>query len=138
VVSFSSNVVLREFLVSLNLVSKPRMLSVRCDYVLSPLQLLSGGDHHHGHSHGDGLAQEGYDHDESHRITTQEGVVILEIFEEGVPPRFRLHSETGPALAAHSSVIETMRSEGTRQQFSMAEHGAIWNQLRKSRSLIHS
>src|ERR1700739_2624870 len=30
--------------------------------------LLSGGDHHHGHSHSDGLAQEGYDHDESHRI----------------------------------------------------------------------
>jgi cation diffusion facilitator family transporter len=85
--------------------------------------LLSGGDHHHGHSHSDGLAQEGYDHDESHRITTQEGVVILEIFEEGVPPRFRLHSETGPALAARSSIIETMRPEGTRQQFSMAERG---------------
>src|SRR6202022_4204871 len=38
--------------------------------------LLSGGDHHHGHQHGHGLAQEGQDHDESHRITTQEGVVI--------------------------------------------------------------
>jgi hypothetical protein len=25
----------------------------------------------------------------------QEGVVILEILEDGVPPRFRLHSETG-------------------------------------------
>jgi Co/Zn/Cd efflux system component len=51
--------------------------------------LLSGGDHHHGH----GLAQVGHDHDEPHRITTQEGVVILEIFEDGMPPRFRLHSE---------------------------------------------
>ncbi len=81
--------------------------------------LLSGGDHHQGHPHGHGLAQKGHDHDESHRITTQEGVVILEIFEDGVPPRFRLHSETGPSLAA--SVIETMRPEGTRQQFSMTE-----------------
>ena len=81
--------------------------------------LLSGGDHHHGH----GLAQEGHDHDESPRIATQEGVVILEIFEDGVPPRFRLHSETGPSLAAHSTVIETMRPEGTRQQFSMTERG---------------
>ncbi|HSZ78126.1 MAG TPA: CDF family Co(II)/Ni(II) efflux transporter DmeF [Chthoniobacterales bacterium] len=85
--------------------------------------LLSGGDHHHGHPHSHGLALEGHDCDESHRITTQEGVVILEIFEDGVPPRFRLHSETGPSLAAHSSVIETLRPEGTRQQFSMTERG---------------
>jgi cation diffusion facilitator family transporter len=85
--------------------------------------LLSGGDHHHGHRHGHSLAQEGHDHDESHRITTQEGVVILEIFEDGMPPRFRLHSEAGSSLAAHSTVIETMRPEGTRQQFSMTERG---------------
>ena len=39
VVSFSRNVVLRELLFSLNSVSKPRMLSVRADYVLSSLQL---------------------------------------------------------------------------------------------------
>ena len=85
--------------------------------------LLSGGDDHHGHPHGHGVTQEGYDRDESYRIATQEGAVILEIFEDGVPPRFRLHSETGPSLAAQSSVIETMRPEGTRQQFSMTERG---------------
>ena len=85
--------------------------------------LLNGGDHHHGHSHGHGLAEEGHDHDASHRITTQGGVVILEIFEDGVPPRFRLQSETGPSLAAHASFIETLRPEGTRQQFSMTERG---------------
>ena len=39
VVSFSSNVVLRGLLFSLNLVSKPAMFSVRGDYVLSSLQL---------------------------------------------------------------------------------------------------
>src|SRR5208337_2514480 len=39
VVSFSSNVVLRDPLFSLNLVSKPRMLSVRGDYVLSSLHV---------------------------------------------------------------------------------------------------
>jgi cation diffusion facilitator family transporter len=93
--------------------------------------LLNGADHHHGHSHSHGLAQERHDHDESHRITTQEGVVILEIFEEGVPPRFRLHSETGPSLAAHSSVIETMRPEGTRQQFSMVERGGYLESVEK-------
>src|SRR5208337_3926095 len=39
VVSFSSNVVLSDPLFSLNSVWKPRMLSVRADYVLSSLQL---------------------------------------------------------------------------------------------------
>jgi cation diffusion facilitator family transporter len=85
--------------------------------------LLSAGDHHHGHSHSHGLAQEGHGQDESHRITTQGGVVILVIFEDGVPPRFRLSRETGASLAAHSSVIETMRAEGTSQQFRMIERG---------------
>ena len=40
VVSFSRNVVLRGLLFSINLVSKPRMLSVRGDYVLSSLQVV--------------------------------------------------------------------------------------------------
>jgi len=39
VVSFSPNVVLRDPLFSLNVVSKPRMLSVRGNYVLSSLQV---------------------------------------------------------------------------------------------------
>ena len=47
----------------------------------------------------------------------------MEVFEDGVPPRFRLRPETGSSLAAHSSVIETMRPEGTSQQFSMIERG---------------
>ena len=82
--------------------------------------LLSGGDHHHGHSHGHGVAEEG---GESYRITAQGGVVILEIFEDGVPPRFRLRPEAGLSLDVHSTLIETMRPEGTRQQFSLIERG---------------
>jgi cation diffusion facilitator family transporter len=85
--------------------------------------LLSGGDHDHGHSHSHGAAHEGHDHDESHRIATRGGMVVLEVFEEGLPPRFRLRSETGPSLAAHSSVIETRRPDGTRHQFTMMERG---------------
>ena len=85
--------------------------------------LLSGGDHHHGHSHSHGLAQEEHDHDESHRITTRGGVVILEVFEDGVPPRFRLRAETEAALAAQTATIETVRSDGARQQFTMKDQG---------------
>ena len=57
--------------------------------------LLSGGGHHHGHSHGH--AHEGHDHDEAHHISTRVGVVVLEVFEDGVPPRFRLRVEDGQA-----------------------------------------
>jgi cation diffusion facilitator family transporter len=46
--------------------------------------LLTGGDHHHGHSHSHDPAQEGYHNDESHRITTPGGMVTFEIFEDGV------------------------------------------------------
>jgi hypothetical protein len=32
-----------------------------------------------------------------------------------------LHSETGPSLGAHSTVVKTMRPEGTSEQFSMTK-----------------
>ena len=85
--------------------------------------LLSGGHTHaHGHSHGHHDHAHD-DHDETQKLTTPAGVVALEIFEEGVPPRFRLSSETGPALSAQGSSIETLRSDGTRQLFAMADRG---------------
>jgi cation diffusion facilitator family transporter len=83
--------------------------------------LLSGGGHLHGHSHGH--AHEGHDHDETHRITTGAGVVVLEVFEDGVPPRFRLRAETGPALTAQATSVETIRPDGARQLFAMEDHG---------------
>ncbi|MBV9643444.1 MAG: CDF family Co(II)/Ni(II) efflux transporter DmeF, partial [Verrucomicrobia bacterium] len=83
--------------------------------------LLSGGGHHHGHSHSHGSAQEEHDHNESHRIPTAEGMVVLELFEDGVQPRFRLHSKTGRTPPAPSCIIETLRADGKRQQFKMLE-----------------
>src|ERR1700675_5054319 len=47
-----------------------------------------------------GLTHESHDHDESHEIATAAGTVAVEIFEDGVPPRFRLRPATGPALMA--------------------------------------
>ena len=92
--------------------------------VASAWLLSRGGDHHHGHSHGHLHGHgEAHDHDEAHRIETRSGMVVLEVFEDGVPPRFRLRAETGPALAAHTSIIETVRPDGTCQQFAMAYRG---------------
>jgi cation diffusion facilitator family transporter len=81
--------------------------------------LLSSGGHHHGHGH----AHEGHDLGEVHHISTEAGVVALEVFEHGMPPRFRLRAETGPALAAQTASIETVRPDGSRQVFAMHDQG---------------
>jgi cation diffusion facilitator family transporter len=90
--------------------------------------LLSGGelhDHDHGHSHGHGHVHESQNHDESHEIATAAGLVVLEVFEDGVPPRFRLRAITGSALMAQASSIETVRPDGTRQLFAMGDKGGF-------------
>ena len=87
---------------------------------ISSAWLLSGGDHGHSHAHRHGG---GETHDDEHRITTPDGILALNVFEDGVPPRFRLRAETGPAVAAHASSIETLRPDGTRQKFAFSDHG---------------
>jgi cation diffusion facilitator family transporter len=79
--------------------------------------LLSGGGHHHhhGHSHGD----LDHDHDETHSIQTDMGHLQLEIYEDGVPPRFRMSFLDQP-LAADDVTIETVRPDGARRVFAMA------------------
>ena len=88
--------------------------------------LLSGGahfGHRHGHSHGP--AHPAHDHDESRRIETKGGAVVLDVFEEGVPPRFRLSAESGLALVASAASVETVRPDGARQAFAFADHGGF-------------
>ena len=89
--------------------------------VASAWLLSSGGHHHHGHGH----AHQGHDHDESHEIATAAGTVVLEVFEDGVPPRFRLRAATGPVLMAQASSIETLRPDATRQLFAMQDKGGF-------------
>jgi cation diffusion facilitator family transporter len=90
--------------------------------------LLSGGDHHHGHSH-DHAHGHSHDpgtaeaHDESQRLTTKDGSVVLDIFEDGVPPRFRIYADAGPALSAAAISIETVRPDGSSQLFGFADKG---------------
>jgi cation diffusion facilitator family transporter len=86
--------------------------------------LLSGGGHHE-HGHGHGHAHQGHDLDESHAIATAAGTVVLEVFEDGVPPRFRLRATSGSALMAQPASIETVRPDGTRQSFAMQDHAGF-------------
>ena len=83
--------------------------------------LLSSGGHHHGHSHGH--AHEGHAHDEAHHIASGLGDIVVEVFEDAVPPRFRLRGGTGLVLAAQAVSIETVRPDGARQLFTMTDRG---------------
>jgi cation diffusion facilitator family transporter len=90
--------------------------------------LLSGGGHHHGHSHGHdhghahGAHDDRHDHDESREIATASGTVRLEVFEDGVPPRFRLRAQSGQALkTAQTATVETVRPDWARQVFIMRD-----------------
>jgi Co/Zn/Cd efflux system component len=78
--------------------------------------LLSGGGHHHDHGHSG--AGHDHDHDQAHKFQTDAGPLTLEIFEDGVPPHFRL-SFSGRALPADDITIETVRPDGARQVFPM-------------------
>jgi cation diffusion facilitator family transporter len=82
--------------------------------------LLSGGGRHHGHAHGRGHGRRDHhrEHDQAHSLQSSAGTLLLEIFEDGVPPRFRL-SSMGQALAADDVTIETVRPDGARQLFAM-------------------
>jgi Co/Zn/Cd efflux system component len=89
--------------------------------------LLGSGDHHHGsdHAHGDHVHGHGpaHAHDEVHRIATGTGAVALSVFEEGVPPRFRLASIAGPKPAADTVSVETVRPDGEQQFFNFTDQG---------------
>ena len=95
---------------------------------LASAWLLSGGDQHghpHGHSHGHGHG--GAHHEETRLVDTAFGVVALEVFEEGVPPRFRLRFEGQKTPS--TATIETIRLDGRRQNFAFADRGAYLESL---------
>jgi cation diffusion facilitator family transporter len=85
--------------------------------------LLSGGDdHHHGHSHGHDEKPEHDRGEDSKLIDTPSGVLALSIFEDGVPPVFRIHSASGGALPPAELVkVTTSRPDGSRQVFGFSQ-----------------
>jgi cation diffusion facilitator family transporter len=87
--------------------------------------LLSGGHgHDHGHSHGH--HHHGHDHhghESGHAIATASGPVILDIFEDGVPPRFRL------TPGASGAQVETLRPDGRRQTFALRDCGGFMESI---------
>ena len=94
--------------------------------------LLSSGGEHHQHAHGHAHAHaHGHNHGHEHHaahdadrwITTASGSFSLRISEDGVPPRFRLATETAPPGDAPHVEVETVRKDGSRKAFAMAARG---------------
>jgi cation diffusion facilitator family transporter len=84
--------------------------------------LLSSSGHHdhglvHGHDHGAG-------HEEDFLVSTATGAAFLSVFEDGVPPRFRLHWAGEGAKDAASVSVETERPDGSRQAFRFVGRGS--------------
>ena len=72
----------------------------------------------------EGHAAHDHHHDETRRIDTGHGWVELSIFEDGVPPRWRLNSLKGHAWPASEVILSTARPDGAIQQFRFVDHGA--------------
>jgi cation diffusion facilitator family transporter len=89
--------------------------------------LLSGEHpgHSHGHGHTHGPDDRGQAHDDPKRIATRNGEAVVEIFEDGVPPRFRLRRAAGQALSAATVSVETWRPDGSRQTFLFADRDGV-------------
>ncbi len=84
--------------------------------------LLSGGHHHgHGHDHAHG---HDHDHDEeARRIELGRRILEIGVFEDDVPPRFRVRTDAGALPDASDLTIETTRPDGSRQHFSFEDRG---------------
>ena len=87
--------------------------------------LLSGGGHDHGHSHGHLHGhgehhEDGAEEPEVQHVSVGGLSVSLSIHEDAVPPRFRL-ATAGTNLHSSGAIVETVRPDGTRQQFALVE-----------------
>ena len=84
--------------------------------------LLSGNHqgHSHGHGHGDHAAHD--DEDEAKNFVTSTGVFSLSVFEDGVPPSFRITPQTASApLSAHEVTVKTVRPDGTEHIYKFVQ-----------------
>jgi len=75
-------------------------------------------DHTHDHAHDDHTR-----HSESREIDTGHGRIVLEIYETGVPPCWRLKTVAGQAWRADEVNVLTERPDGSMQRFTFVDHG---------------
>lgn len=91
------------------------------------LHARGGHGHSHGHSRVRDLASFSGDRihgPELRRIPTDEGDLVMSIYEAGIPPRFRITVSHADAVS-----IETLREDGSRQVFACASRGTYWESI---------
>ena len=88
--------------------------------------LRESAHHHDTHTHG----PHSHTHSELFVLDPGHGKIELSVFEDGVPPVFRLRAPAGEKLPAASDVtIETTRPGGARQAFAFVSKGDFLESL---------
>ena len=80
---------------------------------------LLSSRHHHGHSH-----SHSHDHDhgeQPRRVELGDGALDIEVFEDNVPPRFRVRADLAVLAGVSDVTIETTRPDGSRQLFAFED-----------------
>ena len=96
--------------------------------------LLSGGDHGHSHGHSHDHAP-GHTHrdDERKIVDTPSGQLQIDIYEDNVPPRFRVswleNKPSGTVPSVADLTIGTLRPGGERQTFAFRYMGGYWESV---------
>ncbi len=80
-------------------------------------------EQHHAHDH--------HHHGVARFIPTKAGILALEVFEDGVPPRWRLRAERGELPGPGDLTVETIRPDGGRQTFAFADRGEFLESLKE-------
>lgn len=103
----------------LQLVSAACVLAFAFWMFLRTRRELHEAHHHHDHHH--------HHHEGATVLDTGRGKLELSIFEDGVPPVFRLRATEGAVLPSATCVsIETVRTDGARQVFAfLAKDGFL-------------
>jgi Co/Zn/Cd efflux system component len=90
---------------------------------IASVWLLSGGSHGHSHDHGHSHVEHAHEK-EVQKIFAPAGVFAVSIFEDGVPPVFRITPATENSQLDRSAVSVTIiRPNGVQQVFELANRG---------------
>lgn len=90
-----------------------------------------GHRHDDGHGHGHDHGPHGHTHASGGQvIDTGHGTLTLEVFADGVPPRFRVSADM-PSNLPHAAAltVETLRSDGARQVFTFVRRAVYLESL---------
>lgn len=103
------------------------MVNIASAWMLSGDHHEHGHHHGHGHDHHHGHAHDEHDHEEApQHLATAEGIAELSVYEDGVPPRFRL---SGSGRGTTPPALTTVRPDGSRQHFRFTDRGGYWESV---------